>query len=99
MSPIGCPVLRIRNARQSEAASDAAGVFKHEVGVCGHGGHVHSRYLRGLRGECRLLDVPFCECAMRGSPRPHPTLLVFSNTNWTYEVGVCGYGGPIVASV
>ena len=31
--------MRIRNARQFEAASDADTVFKLEVGVCGHGGH------------------------------------------------------------
>ena len=38
---------RICNARQSEAASDAASVLKYEVDVCGHGGHAHGRYLRG----------------------------------------------------
>jgi len=24
------------------------------------------------------------KCAMRGSAKPHPALLVFSNTEWTY---------------
>jgi len=34
------PILRIRNARRSAAASRSAFVFMHEVGVCGHGGHI-----------------------------------------------------------
>jgi len=29
----------------------------------------------GPWGEYRLLEVPFCEYAMRGGPGPHPTLL------------------------
>ena len=71
------PILRMRNARQSETASDAGSVFKYEVGVCGHGGHARRRFLRGPRGEYHLSEVPFCEYVMRGSPVPHPTLLVF----------------------
>jgi len=74
--------LRKRNANQSEGASDSASVLKHEVSVCGHGGH--RGYLEGPRGEYRLFEVPFCEYAMRGSPRPHPTLIVPSNTKWAY---------------
>ena len=35
------------------------------------------RISEGPVGEHRLLEVPFCECAMRGSDRPHPALLVF----------------------
>jgi len=77
---------RIRNVRQSAAASDAARVHKHEMFICGHGGHVYRRYLGGPRVEYRLLEVPFCEHAMRGSSRPHPTLLVVSNTKWAYAV-------------
>ena len=139
MLSIGGPILRMRNARQSEAASDVARVFKHEVGICGHGGHAHRRYLGGSGGECRLLEVPFCEMrntkqsdaasrsarvskhevevcghggyiyranlggpggehrrlevpirkyAMRGSPRPHPTLLVSLCTKWMHAVMV-----------
>ena len=34
--------------------------------------------------EYRLSEVPFCECSMRGSKTPHPTLIVFSNTKWAY---------------
>ena len=30
----------------------------------------------------------FAKCAMRDSPKPHPALLVFSNTKWKYEVKV-----------
>ena len=79
---IGGPILRISNARQSEAASDAARVFKHEMDLYGHGEIAHRRYLGGSGGECSLLEVPFCEYAMQGSPRPHPTLLLSSNTKW-----------------
>ena len=78
--------MRRRNTRQSEAASDAARVRKHEAGVCGHGGHAHRWYLGGSGGEYLLFEVPFCECAMRGSLRPHPTLLVSSITKWAYAV-------------
>ena len=35
-------------------------------------------------GEYRLSEVPFGEYAIRGSPRPHPALLVLSNTLWMY---------------
>jgi len=80
--------LRMRNAGQSEAASRSASVLKHEVDVCSHGGHVPRRYLGGPRGEYRLSEVPFCECVKRGSPKPHPALLVFSNTKWAYAVKV-----------
>ena len=76
----------MRNARQSEAASDSARVFKHEVNIYVHGGHAHRRYLGGPGGEHRLFEVPFCEYAMRGSPRPHPTLLVSLNVKRTYVV-------------
>ena len=79
---------RIRNARQSEGASDAGSVLKHEVCVCGHGGQVHTSYLGGSGGGHRLFEVLFCEYAMRGSSRPQPTLLVSSNTKWAYAVKV-----------
>jgi len=78
--------LRTRNARQSEAASDSASVFKHEVDIYGHGGNAHHRYLGGPGGEYCLFEVPFCEYAMRGSPRPHPALLVSSNMKLTHTV-------------
>ena len=77
------PFFRMRDARQSAAASRSASVLKPEVDVCGHGGHVHRRYLIGPGGECRLFEVKFCEYAMRGSLPPHPALLVSSNTEWT----------------
>ena len=76
----------MRNARQYEGASRSASFFKQKVYVYGHGGHPHHRYLGGPAGEYRLLEVPFTECAMRGSTRAHPALLVFSNTTWVYVV-------------
>ena len=88
MSSIRGSILRIRNARQSEAAFRSASVFMHEVDVCGHVGHDYRRYLGGTGGEYRLFEVPFCEYAMRGGPRPHPALLVSSCTKWVYAVMV-----------
>ena len=58
--------MRMRNARQSEAASRSASVLKHEVDVCGQGGHVPRRYLGGPEGEYRLSEVPFCEMRNAG---------------------------------
>ena len=55
-----------------------------EVDVCGHDGHTYRVNLRVPGGEYHLVEVPFCEYAMRGSPRAHPALLVFSNTVWMY---------------
>ena len=99
MSPIRGPIKRIRNTRESETASRSARVFKHEVDVCDHGGHVHRRYLGDPGDEHRLLKVPFCEYAMRGSPRPQQTLIVSSNMKWTYAVTgdmpvICFSEGP-----
>jgi hypothetical protein len=48
-SIIGGPILRIRNARQSEAVPDAASVFKREMYVCGHG--EHGGYFGGPEGD------------------------------------------------
>ena len=48
------------------------------------GGHAHRGYLGVPGGEHRLFEVKICEHAMRGSPRPHPALLVSSNMEWTY---------------
>ena len=39
-------------------------------------------------GEYRLFEVPICEYAMRGSPGPHPTLLVFTNIKCSHAVMV-----------
>ena len=78
--------MRMRNARQSEPASRSASVLKHGVDICGHGGQAHRRYLGGPGSEYRVFEVSFCEYAMRGSPRPHPSLLVSSNMKWTYTV-------------
>ena len=80
--------MRIRNARQSAAAPRPARVSKHEVDVCGHCGHTLRRYLGGFGGEYRLLEVPICEYAIRGSKRAHPALLVSSSTKSTYAVMV-----------
>ena len=46
------------------------------------------RILEAPGGEHRLLKVPFCEYAMRGTSRPRPALLVFSSTKWTYAIMV-----------
>ena len=78
----------MRNARQSEAASGADSVFKHEADVCEHGGHACRRFLGGPGGKYRLFEVKLCECAMRGNERARLTLLVSSNTKWTYAVTV-----------
>ena len=52
---------------------------------------------------CELagLRALFCEYAMRGSKKAHPTLLVSSNTKWAYAVTVgkstvCISEGPVV---
>ena len=44
------------------------------------------RISEGPGGEYRLLKVPYCEYAMRGSKRPHPVLIVSSSTKWSYAV-------------
>ena len=72
-------ICELRNARRSAAASRSASVLKHEVGACGYGGRIYTSYLGGPGGEYRLLEVKFCEYAMRGSPPPHRVLLVFSD--------------------
>ena len=36
----------------------------------------------------RLFEVPFCECAMRRSKRPHPAMLLSPNTKWAYAVAL-----------
>jgi len=81
---IGGPILRIHNVRQPRAASRSASVFMHEVDVCGHSGYIYHANLRGPGGEYRLLEVPFCEYAILGSPGSHPALLVSSCAKWTY---------------
>ena len=78
--------MRIRNARQSEGASRSASVFVHEVHICGHGRHALRRCLGRPGGESRLFEVPICKYALQGSQRPQPTLLVSTNTKWTYTV-------------
>ena len=55
------PFLRMRNTRQSGAASHSASVFEHEEYICGHGGHAHRRYIRGPGGGYRAVEVPFGE--------------------------------------
>jgi len=64
----------------------AARVHKHHVFTCDHGGHICRVNLGGPGGEYCLFEVPFCECAMRGSPRPHPALLESSCTKRAYAV-------------
>ena len=44
------------------------------------------RILEASEGEYRLFEVPICEYAMRGSPRPHSALIVFTNTNCSHGV-------------
>ena len=78
----------MRNARQSEAASRSTSVLKYEVDVCGHDEYIYTSYLGGSGGKNRLLEVPFCDYVMRGSPRPHPTLLVFSDTKCSHAATV-----------
>ena len=58
----------MRNAGQSEAASRSASVLKHEVGVCGQGGHAPRRYLGGPGVEYRLFEVPIFANAQITSP-------------------------------
>ena len=70
----------IRNARQSAAASRSASVLEQKVDACGHGGHMYLAYLRGSRGKHRLLEVPCCEYARRGSLAPHPARLSYPST-------------------
>ena len=73
-SPFRGSLFANLNVRQADAASDAASVSKHRVDVCGHGGQVYTSFLGGPGGECRFLEVSFCEYAMRGSPMPHRTV-------------------------
>jgi len=58
---------------------------RYEVDVCGRGGHFCRKYLGGSGGECSLFEVTFCEYAMRGSPRPHPTLLRSPSTIYSFQ--------------
>ena len=71
---------RIRNARQSEGASDSASVSKHQADVCGYGGVIYRANLGGPGGEYCLLEVPICECGMRGSLALHYARLTSSRT-------------------
>ena len=78
------PILRIHNAGQSEGASHSARVSKHQSDVCGYGGRIYRANFGdprgGVGGEYRLLDVPICECAMRGSLALHYARLTSSCT-------------------
>ena len=58
----------------------------HEVGVCGHDAYSYRANLEGPGGEYRLFEVPICQCAMHGSKRAHPALLVSLCTKWAYAV-------------
>ena len=73
--------MRTGNARQSEAASRSASVFKHELVVYGHGGYIYRANLKGPGGEYRLFDALFCEYTMRGSLPLHPARLGSPSTN------------------
>ena len=42
----------------------------------------------GPASRIRLFEVPFCECAMRSSKRPHPAMILSSNTKWAYAAAV-----------
>ena len=76
----------MRNERHPAVASNATRVHKHQLGACGHGGQSHHAYIGGPRGVLADSRAPFCEYAMRGSPRAHPTLLVSPSTKRTYAV-------------
>jgi len=78
----------MRNERHPTAAPDATCVNKHRLGAYGHGGQSHHTYIRGPSGVLADSRAPFCEYAMRGSPRAHPTLFVSPSTNRTYAVMV-----------
>jgi hypothetical protein len=82
------PNLRIRNGRRSAAASCSTLVPEHRVGLRGHGVHCHQTKLEGPGGECRLLEVTFCEYIMQDAQPPHPTPLVFTNTKQAYTVTI-----------
>ena len=89
------PVLQIHNARQSEAAPRSAGVFKHELDVCGHGGQAYASYLGGSGGEYRHLEVPFGE--IRNSRRPAAASDVGRVSK--HEVGIHDHGGNIYTTL
>ena len=78
----------MRNARRHTAASDATLVYKHQSCVYGYGGYSHLAYIGGPGCELAGLRSHFCECAIRGHPPPHPTLLMFANITCTYIVTV-----------
>ena len=78
--------MRIRNARQSEAEL-ALRVSTSTKWSCAVVFDISTvRISEAPGGEYRLLEVIFCECAMRGRPQPHPALLVSPCTKWTYAV-------------
>ena len=54
-----------------EGASHSACVSKRQADICGYCGRIYSANLGGPGGEYCLLEVPICECAMRGSLALH----------------------------
>ena len=54
------------------------------------------RNSNGPGGECRLLEVIFCEYVIRGSTPPHPDLLAFTNIKQAYKITVDKATSPIL---
>ena len=82
------PVLQMRIARQSKVASRSASAIKHELNVCGHGGHALRRYLRWPGGKYRLLEDPNLRIRnVRQSEAASRSASVLK-----HEVDVCGQG-------
>jgi len=80
--------LRMRNARQSGAASGSAQFVTHQVSICSRGGHIYTSYLGGPVATFALSRAHLPKCAMQGTPPPHSTQLVFSNMKRTYVATV-----------
>ena len=84
------PILRIHNARQSEAASHSARVSKHEMVICGHGGHIYHANFRGPGGEYRLLKVPFLRIReTRQSAAASRSVRVYKHQGGVKLSGIC----------
>ena len=85
--------MRIRDARQSEAASDAASVFNHKVDVCGPDEGAYTSHLGGSGYDYRLAEGPSTQVKRIHHDRIGALLLMFENT---ISVG-CGGGLPCIA--
>jgi hypothetical protein len=61
------PILRMRNARQSGAASGSAQFFTHQVSICSRGGHIYISYLGGPVATSPFRG-PICQNAQCKAP-------------------------------